>query len=256
MTLHTIKAFFLSITLICVCVENVHSFELQEAAKYKLREDFSGFYLDNQGKVDLMTRYFAGRKSKFYVYAKERAHPLREGYIVKFSKVELSTQISTILPQGVQIVDEMKFYVLYTKKKSDEDETYITLQEYRVRQSFAIDHGILVVPFKFRTRDGSLTGESSLGYYVGPKLEWLMGSGTIFFSVGLSRLAITDVNQDIDHRTGLTVATGLVLTNRKSFQVAVVGGIDHLGGNAGDDWKFEDDPWVSLAIGYNFATPK
>jgi hypothetical protein len=53
--------------------------------------------------------------------------------------------------------------------------------------------------------------------------------------------------------TGVTAAVGIVLADKDNFQVALLTGLDHLGGNAGKNWEYEDNAWVSFALGYNFA---
>ena len=47
---------------------------------------------------------------------------------------------------------------------------------------YGINHGPIIVPFKYRTTDGKLTGEATIGYYIGLKSEGILGDGTIFFS--------------------------------------------------------------------------
>lgn len=135
----------------------------------------------------------------------------------------------------------------YFFRKSDKPELYLADWQ-------SIVHGTLVVPFKVRTRDGRLMGDATLGYYVGKEFDIFSDIEiTPLISFGLSTITVPLDENDTETKTGITGAIGLVLTHTGDFQIGIVGGIDHLGGSNGDNWKYEDDFWLSFMVGYNFA---
>lgn len=116
-----------------------------------------------------------------------------------------------------------------------------------------IAHGLLIVPFKLRNEDKTLTGESSLGYYIGLENQWLQAKFSYVLAAGLTLIPIADATGKVDEKTGVTAAAGWIFTTMDNFQIGAFIGIDHLGGDNGKNWKYEDDPWISISIGYNFA---
>ncbi len=131
------------------------------------------------------------------------------------------------------------------------------LQQGKFRLSNAIDHGVLLVPFKYRTEDKSLSGAATLGYFVGARSDTLLLSGTFYFSVGTSLVPVERVNAstmatEVEEVAAATVALGMSFSTKSNFQVSINVGVDHVGGSAGDDWKYEDDHWFSIGLGYGF----
>lgn len=109
-------------------------------------------------------------------------------------------------------------------------------------------HGALVVPFKLSLHDHTLSTQSvSLGYYVQYRLEGNSGvrHGPVL-SVGLSSITRSEA---ANNELGATVALGWVWSLKNQFQLGVIAGVDHLGD---DSWEYEDKPWVSMMIGFNF----
>lgn len=126
------------------------------------------------------------------------------------------------------------------------------LQDGTYTLSRVLDHGILLVPFKYRTDDGSLTGQSTIGYYAGFRSDTVLFSGTTFLSAGLSVVPIANDDGEQSNTTAFSLGAGYTFATKSNFQVSIVAGFDHVGGSAGDAWQYEDDPWVSIAFGYNF----
>jgi hypothetical protein len=181
--------------------------------------------------------YAAGAGTTFYIV---RRHDSKV-YVI----FDDEDEITEAPPNGTITYERVSIRQIYEIEKSE------LLNTYRMR--WGIAHGPLVVPFKYRTADGTLSGESTLGYYLGVKSETILLSGTAFISAGLSLIPISDVNsQEAENRTGFSWAIGYALKTKTDFQAAIVAGSDHLGGTAGDNWKYEDDIWISLAIGFNF----
>lgn len=137
---------------------------------------------------------------------------------------------------------------IYSFLKSDKPELYLENWQ-------SIIHGTLVVPFKVRTRDGRLMGDATIGYYVGTRRNLFFSDLDItpLISFGLSTITVPQDENDTQTKAGITGAIGVILNHTGNFQIGIVSGIDHLGGSEGDNWKYEDDVWVSFMVGYNFA---
>ncbi len=201
------------------------------AGKMVLLSPIYGFKIDRESK-----KYVAGDNSTFFIVDENKDY-----YTILFKKVKDISNNRT--RSGYEIV---KIKQLFKIEKN-------SLPEASYRLRFGIAHGPLIVPFKYRTKDGSLTGQSTLGYYLGFKSDYLYGSGTLFFSTGLTLIPVNDVNSSsTDEKTGVSWAFGYSFASKSKFQAAIIFGWDHIGGEAGDNWDYEDDPWLSFAIGFEF----
>ncbi len=109
--------------------------------------------------------------------------------------------------------------------------------------------GLLVVPYKFRNDDGAITGEATVGYYAG----WETSIGTYLLSAGLSQVSLPVSDTETENQSAITIAAGLLLKNWDNVDIGVIVGLDHIGGKKGDNWQYEDDPWLSIMIGWNFS---
>jgi hypothetical protein len=129
------------------------------------------------------------------------------------------------------------------------------LPRYNYRLLFGLDWGALTVPFKLQTKDGVLSAGSSIGPYIGWKQRWIFGlPSTLVLSAGLSIIPTQDVNAtSIDTKTGLTFASGIVFTPVSQLQIGIITGLDHLGGNVGKNYPYENKLWISFAIGFGFT---
>jgi len=122
-----------------------------------------------------------------------------------------------------------------------------------IRSYSTISHGTLIVPFKLRTKNGELTGDATLGYYVG-RIFTLKDLDILpIISAGISPISVAVEENETETKLGVTGAVGFILRHTGNFQIGIVSGIDHIGGNVGDNWEYEDDVWVSFMIGFNFA---
>jgi len=181
-------------------------------------------------------KYAAGADTKFYIVGEDDGN-----YQILFKK---DKDITTA--PAKEGYEKVRTKQIFTIKKE-------LLPKYSYRLRFGIAHGPIIVPFKLRSNDGSLTGQSTLGYYLGVKNDFLLGSGTLFGSAGLTLIPIQDVNSSsTDEKTGISWAVGYSFASKSNFQAAIIVGWDHLGGDAGDNWEYEDDTWVSFAIGFEF----
>jgi hypothetical protein len=121
------------------------------------------------------------------------------------------------------------------------------------REWTSLAHGTLIVPFKLRTKDGQLTGDATLGYYVGKVLKFRDLDLIPLISAGITPITVSIDSENTETKLGVTAALGVVLKHSGNFQVGIVSGIDHLGGSAGDEFEYENDFWVSFMVGYSFA---
>lgn len=108
--------------------------------------------------------------------------------------------------------------------------------------------GVLFVPFKMRS--GDLYADSEIGPYVSyksEKLEYLL-------NVGISQIAVSEVGtKDVQTKTGLTAAVGINFEVSRNWDVAILAGVDHLSGDEGDSWEYQDKHWLSFSIGFNIT---
>lgn len=114
--------------------------------------------------------------------------------------------------------------------------------------------GALVVPFKFRTKDDSLSGEATVGAYAGygwdmPKLNYIVV--TPFLSAGITQVSVSSVNDagnvESTNKSGFTLAGGFLIQNWGGVNIGIVAGEDRIGDKA---WEYEGDTWYSLSVGW------
>lgn len=111
-----------------------------------------------------------------------------------------------------------------------------------------VDTGILVIPFKLR--QGDIFSDSTVGPYFSYKFERL----ELIATTGLAQISVAEMGSDeIESKSGLTAGLGISFELAQKWDVAFIAGVDHLSGSAGDEWKYQDKPWLSFAIGYNFT---
>lgn len=120
--------------------------------------------------------------------------------------------------------------------------------EWKIRRAGGIDTGVLVIPFKVRS--GSLYSDSTVGPYIA-------GSGStisLLATFGLTQISTKPRDQsELKEETGLTFALGTIWRVKKDWDIGLVAGIDHLSGDAGRDFRFQNKWWWSFSIGYNFT---
>ncbi len=123
------------------------------------------------------------------------------------------------------------------------------LLDYNYRLEYGLDTGVLAVPFKLQTNDGTVTAGSTVGPYAG--FRWRRTS--FIGSFGLSLLPLQDVNASaVDTKVGITGAGGIIFLLGKQFQLGGIVGVDHLGGSSGKLYPYENKVWLSLSIGFTF----
>ena len=178
---------------------------------------------------------YAGRGSLFHVNTR---HYRDELEYIEFEYVAPTTSP----PKKVARAELNKPYFLC--KNSN-----ITSPNY-YKQVGGVTTGVLIIPLKIRN-DFTLSGDSSIGPYVG-----LSGDEFTFMSTfGFTQLTIpvTTTGAELETRTGLTLAVGVNWKVREYFNIGFVAGFDHVAGDAGDRFTYQDKPWGSFAIGYTFT---
>ncbi|WP_435276092.1 hypothetical protein ACMAZF_03500 [Psychrobium sp. nBUS_13] len=123
----------------------------------------------------------------------------------------------------------------------------------RVERSYykrvgGMNTGILVVPFKLR--DGNFYSDSTIGPYISYKWE----SWETMATLGLSKVSTSEIGTDqVTSEDGLTFALGASFEVAKDWDIAFLMGVDHLSGDKGESWQYQDEIWFSFAIGFNFT---
>lgn len=113
--------------------------------------------------------------------------------------------------------------------------------------------GPLIIPFKYRLDDESLSGEAAIGYYAGfraePRIPFTQQRLPLspFIGAGLTQI---DVSTDAtsDNKTGITLAVGILIYNWADVNIGLVFGQDRVGDNS---WVHEGDTWVSFMVGWD-----
>jgi hypothetical protein len=128
-----------------------------------------------------------------------------------------------------------------------------------------LSYGTLVVPFKFQLHDHSLQQGVTLGGYLGfqtpfPAGRWdhpynFTWTPLLFAGGSWASAAQTQPNGSAtnSNQLGISYGAGTFFTINNSYQLGVILGWDRLGSNASPAYKYEGKPWLSFAIGWNFA---
>ena len=113
--------------------------------------------------------------------------------------------------------------------------------------------GPLIVPFKYRLNDRSLSGEAAIGYYAGyrtePRMPWTKTriSFSPFIAGGMSQVN-TSINGETDNHTAVTLATGILIQNWANVNIGFVIGQDRIGDST---WQYEGKSWASFMVGWD-----
>lgn len=138
-------------------------------------------------------------------------------------------------------------------------------QQFKIWKGKIITGATLSTPFKFRPKiDGKnyiFTPELSLGPFVGcnfriDKNQSIFLNGVL--SAGINSININDdVQVDEQSKDGLALgfygSVGVVV-QIDDFQVGVLYGHDLVSGEMGDNWIYNEKPWLSFSIGFNFLS--
>ncbi len=115
-----------------------------------------------------------------------------------------------------------------------------------------LSSGPLVVPFKYRLDDKTITGDATIGLYAGITYEpFCAKTGWCFritplISAGLSQISVSNGTQT-QSKSGLTIAAGFLITNWANLNIGLVYGQDRIGDST---WEHEGKGWLSFMIGW------
>lgn len=200
----------------------------------------------------------AGSKSKFRVidasddnsYAVSftkvyKVTILNEDFVGKSSnEIDSSDSLLKSVYSGV-VSDEI--YYLPKKFGKNNINTFNSVEE-----SFGgFVSGPLIVPFKYRFDDKSITGDATIGYYAGYGWDVLTLNLVPFLSGGISQVSVSTTAEDgsvqSDNKTGFTVATGFLIKNWDKVNIGLVFGQDRIGNK---NWEHEGEWWFSFSVGW------
>ena len=118
----------------------------------------------------------------------------------------------------------------------------------RYKRVGGVSTGFLVVPFKLR--DGDIYSDAAIGPYISYRWHVI----ELLATAGISQISVSEIgSDDVESRTGLTVAGGINFSIDKNWDVALLVGADRLSGALGDQWAYQGKAWFSFAIGFNFT---
>ncbi|MHC4457427.1 MAG: hypothetical protein ACYS0I_10105 [Planctomycetota bacterium] len=219
------------ITLILISVYPFISFagNLQETKSYRLNKTVSNLKrIGDKDEEDFTAR----RKSIFIV-----VDASNEGYnVVRFSEIKKASTVSKD--------DEYKLF--------DKIDGVDVSKSVRLLGTGPVS-GPLIVPFKFRLEDDSITGEATLGYYAGYRFETLIPRTDFrvpispFAAGGISQVSVT-INGESDTKSAFTWAVGILIQNWANVNIGIVYGEDRTGDK---DWEHEGEGWFSFMIGWD-----
>ena len=229
-----IYKFFL-IVIVCVSCGVASAAELTEGQIYRLERTFTGL-LDHTGAGD----YTATRPSKFIVVDNDNP----DYYLIRFLKVHNFKVGDSVIESTVREDDEYRLPRITPN---------VTVEK-SVRQAFSGPvSGPLVVPFKYRLDDKSITGDATLGLYAGYSFDipiWRTNFRipiTPFVSGGLTQVSVVDENGESDSKSGFTWSAGLLIQNWGNLTIGIVYGQDRVGDQ---DFEHEGKGWFSFMIGW------
>lgn len=162
--------------------------------------------------------------------------------------------------KGSQTDSEYIIHIYEVEMDTDEDNTFQTyfdspfrlcstkVDKSNYKRTGGLNTGLLVVPFKLRS--GDIYSDSTLGPYLSYKFE----SVELISLLGISQVSVSEVEtSDVETKQAITWAAGVSFEVAKDWDVAFLFGADHLSGEAGENWEYQDKVWLSFAIGFNFT---
>jgi len=142
--------------------------------------------------------FIAGQNSKFVVVDSQS---INDAYIIRFIKIYDADKLKST------IRDDEEYKLARASKAG-----IPIIKSVRPSHVGPVSDP-LIVPFKYRTDDDSLSGEATIGYYAGFRTEFkIPGSNTRlpmspFIAGGLSQINVA-TNGETDNKTGVTLAVG------------------------------------------------
>lgn len=119
------------------------------------------------------------------------------------------------------------------------------------------DYGTLLIPFKYQLHDHSITGNATIGQYIGYKFAGNGVSIMPVISAGLGAVTISNVDSQQTTTTrsvpSLSISYGIIFNIAKNglFQAGILTGKDWTGKN--NQYAYEGRQWISFSIGTNWT---
>jgi len=203
-------------------------------------------------KVDFIVKDAAGNEVPVGAKSKFKVMNLLEDddvYTIKFTNLYQFTNEEFTLENSPVSVN----HTYFVAKK---DDIGITLNSIVEPSLAGMVSGPLVVPFKYRLNDKSISGEATLGYYAGYCFDVPLGWTdeyvclSPFLSAGLTQVSVSSMqNGELksDSKVGISWATGFLIQNWDSVNIGIVYGQDRIGDST---WQHEGEGWISISIGW------
>lgn len=193
-------------------------------------------------------KYGALKNSRFLVVGEKDGE-----YLIQFSDVYGEDDI-IVLPDGTEWASTSISYTLPEKLDANYSSEY-----YAEKSLKGLVSGPMIIPFKWRRSDNSISGEATVGAYAGISFESPTCNGTGAFcfqitpilSAGLSQISIYDTSSnESETRSGITMAAGLLLQNWGGTNIGILYGKDRIGDTS---WEYEGDGWWSFSIAWQLT---
>jgi hypothetical protein len=221
-------------TMIMLLACSVEAAELTEGKIYRLE---TTVVVTKDSCCASMPTYTAARSSKFIVSDSTGT----DHYVVRF--LSIKDAIST----GGTVTSSVRDDQLYSLPKKIGATDTMKLVTETISGPIS---GPLVVPFKYRLNNRTLTGDATVGYYAGYSWSWSPYEQSISFSpvisAGLSQVAVANGTQTTN-KSGFTWAAGFLIQNWANVNIGIVYGQDRIGDQT---WESEGRGWVSVMVGW------
>lgn len=227
--------------LICCYGVDAWAMELEEGTVYKTKVQLSVTPVKARAGSTRLSEKTVNAHSKFEVLDTSK----KDVYLVQFEKIYHNDIIN-----GDQNYAEENVPYYISRKMSYGSDKQVDLEKL-VNKSFAgFVSGTLVVPFKYRVDDRSISGETTLGYYAGYGFDISTIAVTPFLSAGLTQVSVASLNNGeatTQNKSGFTWAVGFLLQNWDKLNIGLVYGRDLIGDQ---QWEHENKGWWSLSVGW------
>ncbi len=201
----------------------------------------------------------------YYLVGGERNHPsIGDYYVIKFFPI---VSEPPALAQDPFLVNGTNDHFYYCIKKEEHEGSQVRKRYYMGWRSRKVNVGVLAIPFKIRPRIGDtpadFTGDFTLGSTVGLSIR-TSRYNRHYLNFSLAG-GLTFVNVDSSTTDGYVSTTakwsalspGLaVVYDLSGFQLGIVIGSDFVGGYPGSMWRYNNNLWYSIGVGYQFIKPK
>jgi hypothetical protein len=232
---------------------------MSKDSSYILTTDVGRFMKES----DERTQYFAAGKESIFRFAAE----FENGYAVEFKSVKPVALVSGARGKAGDEMNLVEPQVLYQIEKAH-------LQEYHYEYVNGPIHGPLVAYFKNRLLHWSsktivMKDEPLIGYFFGYAMGRPdTGKGLVvdagrsrltvapFLYIGVTRIPAEDISPDaLNDKYAGSYGIGVLMGIGQRFQIgAILLGVDHINNESvAEKWKYQDKPYTSLTIGWNFG---